>query len=623
MSLNLTRRVRRFGKEKQRFTFSVQVHKIDLGVDFTVELSVVWTRGARTAKTSWVRGEKGCVEFEPKPLSLLCTMYKIKESELSVPGKGPSFEKKRSRLLIKQKKSSGREKQVGCVELNLSDYVGPNCEHELELPIARCSSKSAKIYFTLRCQYLAISRDDDTFSVSSMSVVSVGSQNFEPVGDSEAPVTGEPGAPHALNAAAPPPASDVGNLSSLDGFEIKGRRTAPSTTTPNSAPTPPGVPTFQSTKPPGAAYNPPSRASTNPFALKKSKQEEVDKLIHDKMAEQFAALRTENEALKRRALMGYSGDAGSYNDERRELMNALKLARAETSKIKMALVMEKASNNKMKEMLEKECAIYRSKRVEFEDTQHIAEAKDRRIAELTEQLHKERQLNCDLDTRTRELQMDVEESYTKRKELDEMLALAKEELAGLHKERGKMERNYQDVLKAMEMAPNDLIKSIGFFRSQYHDLENTLLMVRKSWKETGNIMQTQITALKNELVNTKVENERLKNKAHRDANYFRQLKLQVGKLQTEKFKLSERLSANEVKLAKKTVDHVTCQNDLQAAQEKLLQMRREKIQQPSTPVLSEKYLGGVTAESFEIGDHLSHRDRELVEQFLTNNTRRT
>merc|ERR1711992_532793 len=114
--------------------------------------------------------------------------------------------------------------------------------------------------------------------------------------------------------------------------------------------------------------------------------------------------------------------------------------------------------------------------------------------------------------------------------------------------------------------------------------------------------------------------------AQRDANYFRQLKLQVGKLQAEKFKLSERLSANEVKLAKKTVDHVTCQNDLQAAQEKLLQMRREKMKlskdNTSAPVLSEKYNEMLT-QGHDFGSHLSHRDRELVEQFLTTNKTRT
>merc|ERR1711971_671208 len=178
----------------------------------------------------------------------------------------------------------------------------------------------------------------------------------------------------------------------------------------------------------------------------------------------------------------------------------------------------------------------------------------------------------------------------------------------------------------MEMAPNDLIKSIGFFRSQYHDLENTLLMVRKSWKETGNIMQTQITALKNELVNTKVENERLKNKAQRDANYFRQLKNQVGKLQAEKFKLSERLSANEVKLAKKTVDHVTCQNDLQAAQEAILKLRRSihSTQTGSVKPTAADVIEDCDSSVWDTHEiTMSKHDRQLVEQFLSTPTKRS
>jgi len=504
------------------------LEKLDLGTNISPCLGVQWSRGPRTAISKYVGGRDGIIDFGGEELTLFSTIYKIIDKKGSNSGK---YEKKRSKIAIKQRlpeTKKGREKRVGVIELNLSDFVGMEVEHALELPLDKCrSSSNAVLYIILRCSWInTMEQDDDAVSISQLSTISSGTTgNVYPIMDG--PQTPEEEINHGLGDIAP----DIADLSSLACFDEQ---------------------------------------------LQKQEQEIVQTDVFEvrmgSLECENRQLRDECEDLRRRlAIQGESG----FSEEWQSLMSDLKMARLELENGQASLSEERLRHEKQITLLKREINTFKSKSDQSTNLSTLLEEKENQIQEF---MNERQNLDDEIvneKANTAELQIELGVLRKKHEVSVASLSKVREENAKIHKELDQQRTKYRDIMKTLHMSQNDLMRQVGFYRSQSDDLETTLMMVRKSWKDTSHIMETQIKAMNAEIIDTKLINKTLKEKLENFRKKNISLQAEMEELNEHKTKMSEVLTKHEVKMAEKMVGLVNANNLLQAARDQNLLLQQE------------------------------------------------
>lgn len=517
--------VARLTKTKQKFKFTMILEKLDLGTNISPCLGVQWSRGPRTAISKYVGGRDGIIDFGGEELTLFSTIYKIIDKKGSNSGK---YEKKRSKIAIKQRlpeTKKGREKRVGVIELNLSDFVGMEVEHALELPLDKCrSSSNAVLYITLRCSWInTMEQDDDAVSISQLSTISSGTTgNVYPIMDG--PETPDEEINLGLG-------GDIADLSSLACFDEQ---------------------------------------------LQKQEQEivqtEAFEVRMGSLECENRQLRDECEDLRRRlAIQGESG----FSEEWQSLMSDLKMARMELENGQTSLSEERLRHEKQVMHLKREINTLKSKSDQSTNLSSLLEEKENQIQEF---MNERQNLDDEIvneKANTAELQIELGVLRKKHEFSVASLSKVREENAKIHKEIDQQRTKYRDIMKTLHMSQNDLMRQVGFYRSQSDDLETTLMMVRKSWKDTSHIMETQIKAMNAEIIDTKLRNKTLKEKLENVIKKNISLQSEMEELNEHKTKMSEVLTKHEVKMAEKMVGLVNANNLLQAARDQNLVLQQE------------------------------------------------
>jgi len=518
------RHVSRLNKTKQKFQFTITVDTLDLQTKISPTLGIQWTRGGRTAVSSFKTGQNGIVNWNNEKLTLVSSMFKNTATN--------KYEKKRSKLTIKQKipgQKTGREKRVGVIELDLAEYCAMDNTFELNLPLKKCHSiKNASLTFKLHSLWIkAMDNEDDAASVSQLSMISTGTNGVyhaiaEPKEDED----------YGYN-------PDIANLSELDAFDDQ-------------------------------LENDYNNASNN---NQQTVQGEVYEVRMGSLEDEIRTLRGQNEDLTRKVAI--NGESG-FSEEWKNLHQELKLAQTD---LDVARNKTEAEKKRYEEEI---------RRLKEEIRTHIANTSDQTLGLKKILEEKEEQCKKYLEQRKKldeeivtekangaELQIELSSLRQKHRESSKSLVKVREEVAKLTKKNQQQRLKYNDLMKTLHMNPNELMRQVGFFRTQADDLEGTLMMVRKSWKDTSHIMETQINAMNSELLSTKMKNKTLKEKLSNSKKKVESLQSEIDQLNEYKLKMSQVLTKHEVSMAQKMVELVNSNNQLQAAKEQVLQLQHE------------------------------------------------
>jgi len=292
----------------------------------------------------------------------------------------------------------------------------------------------------------------------------------------------------------------------------------------------------------------------------------------EKTMRENCKLQNEIHELKRK--LAISGESG-FSEEWQNLMSELKMSRIEVNEANAALDTERVRNKKDVNRLRKELSMMQSKNDKEESLRKLLSEKEDKI----ESLKKERQeVDAELlEEKANGAELQIELSVLRKKHDESTISLGgvREELTKETKAHELVKKKYRDLMKTISMNDKELLSSVGFFRSQADDLETTLQMVRKSWKETSHIMETQISAMNSELRDLKLKNRTMKEKLDSAHRKLTRRNAEIEKLQTHRTKMSQVLTKHEVGMASKMVELVNMNNLLQAAKDQVLELQQE------------------------------------------------
>lgn len=123
-------------------------------------------------------------------------------------------------------------------------------------------------------------------------------------------------------------------------------------------------------------------------------------------------------------------------------------------------------------------------------------------------------------------------------------------------------QRHGELLETMHQSKSEHKRKIAELMEQNDDLEETLLMVRNSWTQTGNVMENQVEAVKKKMRQVEVELKEYKLKYNNLLPEYEEITKKLEKIREEKFKSTEAVSDLELKSAAKLVEITKLRNEL-------------------------------------------------------------
>merc|ERR1719336_391685 len=235
------------------------------------------------------------------------------------------------------------------------------------------------------------------------------------------------------------------------------------------------------------------------------------------------------------------------------------------------------------------------------DEARQASEKDEKIAQL---LIREQELQHDyiqVQAANLEDKFEIGQLRSKQEEMERLELELRKEISKLKKENDKISANYRELLGTLESKPDEMLRNIAFFRQQVDDLENTLATVRKSFRETGAIQETELKAVSDDLVRQRMANENLTKKYEKLKQKARKQIETIEKLKRRTVQLSELITKHEVHFASKMLELAECNQENAALQEEVSGLKKKLDEQkkgdfPTLEDFSSQAAGGGGAE---------------------------
>ena len=120
---------------------------------------------------------------------------------------------------------------------------------------------------------------------------------------------------------------------------------------------------------------------------------------------------------------------------------------------------------------------------------------------------------------------------------------------------------------------NNNNKIIADLLRQNEDLEQTLIMVRNSWNQTANVMQSQVDLLKSQLESQTTEFAKINNQYKQLSEEYTELEEQYNGVQIEKLNTEKKLNKTQVTLEQQKIEHTRLLSKYTDASQKIRQMR--------------------------------------------------
>lgn len=142
---------KRLGKKSVKYQFEMCIHRMDLVLEHGGPLCVKWSRGPRSAQTTFISPEslqqvgEHAYQWNVPPLTILSTLYEKKKG----------FQSKLSRIVVKTRESNTGHhvviEQIGSADLDLAKCVDFKTSGlTFTVPLLNCADKNASLTISIK-----------------------------------------------------------------------------------------------------------------------------------------------------------------------------------------------------------------------------------------------------------------------------------------------------------------------------------------------------------------------------------------------------------------------------------------------------------------------------------------
>ncbi|ETO13676.1 viral A-type inclusion protein [Reticulomyxa filosa] len=153
------------------------------------------------------------------------------------------------------------------------------------------------------------------------------------------------------------------------------------------------------------------------------------------------------------------------------------------------------------------------------------------------------------------------------------LKTVKAENANMQEQIARNIKKYNELVNTLAASKNQLHQKIAELSHQNDDLESTLVMVRNSWNQTGNVMENQVNVCNSKIERLTKELSDYKQKYESMQPEFEMQEQMIENLQQQRIHMDTEMSNLELKGASQSVEITRLKTHFTQAQSRLDKMR--------------------------------------------------